>query len=356
MSERERTDPDAIDFDFFDDAPTEEAAREEAEPRRRRRLRGPAPPTGGNPLVRRAALVVGAILLPVVLILWVNSCRADAKTAEYESYMSDVGEIGGESAEIGNRLNQLIFSAGVQVEDLQNELDGLRQAQTQTVRRAEALDPPGSLREQQESFVEALQYRESGLNGLATALTSITDAEGASDAGGGAGEAAGQALAEQANRLLASDVVYADSFQARAQQVMDDEGVTGVDVPDSDFVANAELSSPASWALIVERLTRPPARRRPARDDIAGVRVLPGGEELSRTEENTVQASDSLAFEVLVENSGESQEAQIKVTLTLQQSPEPIQREATIDAINPGDTKSVSSSSTRRPSSVGRSS
>jgi CARDB len=140
---------------------------------------------------------------------------------------------------------------------------------------------------------------------------------------------------------VASDVIYADSFATPAEDVMESQDVTGIDVPDSRFVTNQELASPASWKLIVERLTRPPAAGGLRGNGIVGVRALPAGDELSRTDENTVQASDRLAFEVLVENSGQSQETQVKVNLTIQQSPEPIREEATIDAINPGDTKSV---------------
>ena len=333
MSERERTDPDPIEFDFFDDSPTSEALREPAPPKRRRRLPTRPPGGGGSPVVRQAAFVVGAILLLVVLVLWVKGCRDDAKTAEYERYMDSVSRIGGESAEIGGRLNQLIFSAGIQVEQLQADLEGLRQAQTQTVRRAEELDAPGPLREQQESLVEALQLRVSGLNGLASAFTTIDDAGGST--------AAAELLAEQSNRLLASDVVYADFFRVRAQEVMDAQGVTGVAVPDSRFVSNAELSSPASWTLIYDRLTKPPTAGGLHGNRIAGVRALPGPKELSSDEETTVTASDNLAFEVLVENSGDNQETQVKVTLTIQQSPEPIRMEQTIDAINPDDTKIV---------------
>ena len=44
---------------------------------------------------------------------------------------------------------------------------------------------------------------------------------------------------------------------------------------------------------------------------------------------------------MLVENSGDSQETQIKVTLTIQQAPDPLSGTQTIQSINPGDTKSV---------------
>jgi hypothetical protein len=312
-------------------------------------------------VLRQAALIVGAIFLVVVLVIWVNSCRADAKTGKYEDYMQAVERIGGQSAEVGDELNNLIFSSGIQIEDLQNQLVGLRDRQSQSVRAAQGLDVPGPLREQHEEFVEALEFRVSGLNGLATGLSQVTglEAEGAgapADDEAATGDQAatedpaaasadattvGSLLASQANRLVASDVIYADSFATPAGDVMESQDVTGIGVPESRFVTNQELASPASWKLIVERLTRPPAAGGLHGNRIGAVRALPAGEELSRTDENTVQATDRLAFEVLVENSGDSQETQVKVNLTIQQSPEPIREEATIDAINPGDTKSV---------------
>jgi hypothetical protein len=121
---------------------------------------------------------------------------------------------------------------------------------------------------------------------------------------------------------------------------MDDEGVTDVPVPDSPFVTNGELSSPTAWKLIVDRLTQSPAKGGLHGNMIAGVHVQPGDQVLSPSEDNTVQASDRLAFQVLVQNSGDSQETQVRVTFTIQQSPL-IRREQRIDIINPGDTQTV---------------
>lgn len=334
MFNRDRTDIDEpLDFDFFDESPTVEAVPEEPRPRMRRRM--PKRPTGGGPnapLVRLGLLIAGGIALAVALILWVNSCQG-ARTGPYQSYMTEVDAVAGDSAQVGRDLNALIFSSGIQLEDLQSQLEGLREAQGQVVRRAEGLDAPGPLREQQESLVESLQLRVSGLNGLARAFSEISDADAA--------EQAGNLLAEQSDRLVASDVLYEDFFRARAQEVMAEQGVTGVAVPESNFVANVDLSSPDSWRLVVERLLQPPTEGGLRGNNIAGVRALPDGPELSASEENTVRASQDLALEVGVENSGESQETQVKVTLTIQQSPEPIRQEETIQSINPGDTKTV---------------
>ena len=333
MAERERTDIDSIEFDFFDDSPTAESAREAGPPKRRRRL-PTRPPTGtGGPIVRLAALVAGAILLTAILVLWANSCREGQRKDQFGNYMESVAKVGADSERIGRDLNSLIFSAGIKVDDLQSELDGLRQAQAQAVQSAQDLDPPGALREQHESLVEALQLRVSGLNGLAGGFTQIADVANS--------QAAGELLAEQSNRLVASDGLYDDFFKDAAQNVMEEEGIRGVAVPDSNFVSNLDFSSPRSWKLIVDRLTKPATAGGLRGNRIEGVRVLPARTQLSPSEDNTVKASDRLAFEVLVNNSGQTQETQVKVTLTIQQSPEPIRQEQEIDAINPGDTEAV---------------
>jgi hypothetical protein len=93
--------------------------------------------------------------------------------------------------------------------------------------------------------------------------------------------------------------------------------------------------------LIVEWLTRSPSAGGLHGSQIVSVIVQPGAQQLSPTEDNTVKASDRLSFQVLVKNSGESQETQITVSLTIQQSPEPVRRKQVIDLINPGETKTV---------------
>ncbi len=51
--------------------------------------------------------------------------------------------------------------------------------------------------------------------------------------------------------------------------------------------------------------------------------------------------TDELAFEVGVEDTGDSQEVQLKVTLTIPSQPDPIVQTKTIPIIDPGETKAV---------------
>ncbi len=339
MFERESTDPQTdIEFDFFDESPTAESANREREaPRRGPRL--PKRPTGGGgggpqpSLWRLGILIAGAILLAVILVLWVNSCREGQKKAEYRDYMEAVSGPASDSEQVGKNLNKLLTTPGIKLNDLRDELDGLRQQSVQILAAARKLDPPGPLRDQQESLIETFEFRVNGLDGLAQAFSQVQSAKDSSESG--------QALAIPAQRLVASDVVYQDLFYEGSRTVMNNEGVQGIPIPESDFVQNGELASPTAWALIVERLTRSPSAGGVHGNQIVSVIVQPGAQQLSPTDDNTVKASDQLSFQVLVKNSGESQETQVKVTLTIQQSPSPIRREQTIDLINPGETKTV---------------
>jgi hypothetical protein len=143
-------------------------------------------------------------------------------------------------------------------------------------------------------------------------------------------------------------VVWADLFQAPAQGnggVLQREGITGVAVPGSIFIASSDYASSRYWEAILQRL-QGAATTGSTSGGLHGTGIvktvaLPGNQELSETTENTVTATTDLGFAVTVEDTGDSQEVQIKVTLTIQQSPSPIVQTKTIDLINPGEQKTV---------------
>ena len=334
--DRERTDPQTdIEFDFFEESPTTESAprKKDSPPGKRPRLpkRPPTPP-GGPRLYRLGVLIAGAILLAVIFILVINNCRGDQKQAAYEGYIEDAGTVATESAELGAQLNERLTTPGIRLEALRADVEGLQEQQEQILRRTEDLSPPGPLVEQQEALVETMQFRVNGLAGLARGLQLVAQTDDPQESG--------RNLANQAQRLVASDVVYLDAFKAASESVLEEQGVTNVPVPASVFVQNPEFGSPTFWTQTVQRLTQGPEAGGLRGNGIAGVRVQPGGQDLVQGEDNTVEQSADLAFEVLVENSGESQETQVKVILIIRQDPQ-IRKEQIIDVINPQETKTV---------------
>ena len=336
-------DDDILDFDFSDeeDSPSWEepaesgpgAPRDRSPRRRGSRFRGPGNLT---PLLRLIALIALAILIVVLLAVWVEGCATDNKRDRYANYLTEIGAIGNASARLGQELNTLLTTPGLNEEDLDAKLGGYVQTAANQVQKAEDLHPPGPMVGPNEGAVEALQYRVNGLMGLQATFKQTTDETDAS--------IAGESLVAETRRLLASDIIWTDSFQAPAEVVLDEEGIEGLDVPSSEFVTADDLINSSSLAAIWQRIHGASTGGTPTGlhgSQIAYVKALPSGQLLSTTTETTIKVTDELAFEVGVEDSGESQEVRIKVTLTIPKQPDPIVKTAIIAIIDPGETKSV---------------
>jgi hypothetical protein len=342
-----------LDFDFFDDdeptarqAVDEEASADpEQEPRERRGSRRPPPgrpPVGMTPLLRLAGLIAFAILIVVLLVFWISSCQGASKKSSYRNYYEKVGVVANDSEQVGRELNDALTTQGIKFSELQSKLNGLAQREQQNVAALRAISPPGPLRFQHQEALESLGFRVSGLRGLADGFAQ------ASRAPKNVTTNALKLLQPPATRLVASDVVWADLFQAPAQGnggVLQRQGITGVAVPGSIFVASPDYASSRYWEAILQRL-QGAATSGGTTGGLHGTGIvktvaLPGNQELSQTTENTVTATTDLGFAVTVEDTGDSQEVQIKVTLTIQQQPTPIVQTKTIDLINPGEQKTV---------------
>jgi len=331
MSERD-TD---IEFDFFEDEPATTEAQA-ARPARRGRRPPIRPPAGITPLLRLIGLIAFAILVVVLLVFGVQSCRGSQKRDTYENYMADVDEVATQSEQIGRQLNNLLTDPAAKLADIRERLSGLAQQQEQGVTRAEDIDPPGPLRDIHPAVIQSLQLRVSGLQGLDRAFQQTAQIRNEN--------IAGRALAIQARRLLASDVVWDDLYKEPSRRVLVDQDVRGVQVPDSNFLRNPDLATPSLMASVWRRVrgaSSGASQCSPRGTGLVSVKALPGGTELSTTTLNTVEASEELGFAVTVEDTGCSQEVRIPVTVTIQKSPENIVKTQTIGIINPGEQQTV---------------
>ena len=342
MTER---DDDIIEFDFFDEPETEQATqrRPALRPRQSGRPGGGPPrrptfrrPQGVTPLLRLILLIALAIFVVIVLVFWVQSCRSESRTNAYRDYMADMKTVGDASAAIGRDLNEQLLTPGVDQQDLIKAIEGLAQRQRQVANNADGVDPPGPLRGEHDASIEALQFRFSGLNGLAAAFVELANTQDATRAG--------SVLAAQAERFVASDVIWDDLFAEPGKSELETQGISGVAVPDSNFLITPDLASQRSMQALWRRLQGASEGGTPTGlhgTGIVSTTVLPANEQLSVNNETVVEATSDLAFRISIQNSGDSQEVGIKVTLTIQKSPEPITQTKTIQLINAGETKTV---------------
>jgi hypothetical protein len=346
---------DDLDFDFFDDEPdSRETFVDEHPPPPPPRQTGGGPggpprrppaarsAVGFTPLLRLAGLIAFGILIVVLLVFWISSCQGAGKKNSYKRYMEKMGVVAQDSEQHGRELNDALTTPGTKFSDLSTRISSIAQGEQQNVAAVRALNPPGPLRLQHQEAIESLEFRVSGLRGLAQAF------DQAAQSPKNVNSNAVNLLQPQAERLIASDVVWDDLFKAPAQGnggVLQREGISGVAVPGSTFVAKADYASAAFWAAVLQRLQGSSTGGSTGGGlhgtGLVSTKALPGNQELSQDTENTVTATTDLGFAVTVEDTGDSQEVQVKVTLTIQQSPSPIVQNKTIDLINPGEQQTV---------------
>jgi hypothetical protein len=333
MSDRETE----FDFDFFEEPETQETPARTRGPTRRPRT-PVRPPSGLTPLLRLIGLIAFAIAAIVVLVFVIQSCRSEDKRETYADYVRDVRPIARDSQGVGRQLNRLLTEPGVRLRDIDARLDGLIAAEEEDIATAGEVTPPGLLREQHRRLVDALEFRVGGLRRLQSAFRQSPPRTRP--------RVAGRRLAAPMRRFIASDVIWDDGFRDGTVEVLREEDVTGVDVPDSNFLPDPELATAADLARFWERIRGVTTGQRgpgPHGTALVSTRVLPGGEELSTERENLVIASTDppLAFQVTVENSGRSQQVRVRVRLTVEQEDPEIRKTATIPVIDPGEQRTV---------------
>jgi hypothetical protein len=342
MSERD-TD---IDFDFFEEEPpTEETSKPERVVRRQGPGGPPRPPRAPQnltPLLRLVGLIAFAILIIILLVFWIQSCQASSKTSTYKNYMTKIAEVASSSQQIGRQLSQDLLAPGVKRAQLQQQLSGLARQEQLDVNRAQAITPPGRLRDEHQAVIQALQYRVSGLTGLANALATTASSTAVSKAA--------PVLTAQMQRLLASDVIWEDSFKGPSDAELRQQGVTGTNaaggplVPGSTVLQTDELASTSAMTSVLERLRGASSAGTgcPCGTGLVSTKVEPSGKELTTSSQADIVVTVDMAFQVTVMNTGKSQVFGVPVKLTIEQSKGGnIVKSTKIDFLNSGESTTV---------------
>jgi hypothetical protein len=342
-----------IEFDFFDEPETEEATERVRTPRRpppsgrgpRRPLR---PPAGIIPMLRLAGLIAFLILAAVLIVVAARGCASSSKHDRYENYVQDLRGIASRSQNVGEELNSTLAATGIKESELEAKITGLAAQEQQELATARELDPPGPLRVEHDHLIEVLQLRASALSRLADAFRQTATSRNANTSG--------RLIADQARLLVASDVNWDFYVKEPVQRELENQNIRDIGgVPDSNIFPNPDLASTTAMTAVWRRVHGAATGGTPTGSHgsaLVSVTALPDDQRLvpgAPASDNEVTASTDLAFQVVVENSGEFQEFNVGVTLTIQRSPRPIVLRRKIDVINAGETKTVTFSDMNVP-------
>ena len=352
MSTYDRDDGEEFEFEFFDEPATQEAPARARRLPRMERPGGPRrpvrPPTGIVPLARLVGLIAIAIVIVVGFIFWVGACQGKSKHDQYASYAQKVRSLAASSTALGTSFANELASATKQ-SDLQTKLEQFAQQEQQEYDQAQQIRPPGPLRQIHQSLVDALELRAKGLAGLGAAVAGY-NAKSTS-----AASATADALSSEGELLTASDVVWEQLYRQPATQELKAERVTGVVVPKSTFVSNAEIVSSRSFGVVLQHLKGATTGGTPSGlhgDQLVSVVANPGGTPLSTSTATTVKVSTNLAFVATVKDSGNFEETGVKVDLTITAGSTKIKRTQTIQAISANQQQSVTFTGFNLPSSA----
>ncbi len=293
-------------------------------------------------MLRLAGLIGFLILAVVLLVVLARGCASSSKHDKYKNYIDNVRGIAGNSAAVGKDLNTTLAATGVKESQLETKIRGYASTEQQLVSQARDLAPPGPLRVEHDHLIEVLQLRASALSRLADAFrqTATAPAKNATTSG--------RLLAEQTRLLIASDVNWDFYFKEPTQRELQNQGVSDIGgVPDSTIFPNPDLASTQALTSVWQRVHGAARGGTPGGNHgsaLVSVTALPDGKRLNvsgAASDNQITASTDLAFQVAVLDSGNFQEFNVGVTLTIQKSPKPIVLRKKIDVINAGQTRTV---------------
>jgi hypothetical protein len=306
------------------------------------------PPTAPNGVLRLAGLLALGIAIVVGLVV---SCSGGSKGA-YSSYLTAMKALAQDSASVGPKFAAALGTPTLTLAGFEADLTSWSKQEQDDYVAAQRLQPPGPLQSAHADALTTFQERAIGLAGIASTLTLAQSKHDRAFL-------AGQALASEAERLTASDIVWADLFQGPATQVLESQGVTNVIVPPSKIVTSPDIVSPHQLATVYQRLTSPATGGGggPGFHDMTLVETsaVESGvsTRLSKSASTTVKASSSLAIAAVVQDSGTHPEAGIRVTLTVSAAGQSVSTQTqTVSQIAAGGSQTVQFTNLQLPPTV----
>jgi hypothetical protein len=271
---------------------------------------------------------VGVIIL---LLFGVRSCLDARKERSFENYLRDLESLVTTSSQLSDDFFQRFRDPGDATElEFQAQLGTSRGTAEDLYNRVEGLDSPDELSDAQADLELAFELRRDGVTSVVEQTEIALGEQGSQDAT--------RQIATDMRQFLASDVLYARA-QEEIVRVLEEEELEG-EAPSSNFLPEPiEL-----WLddLEISTLLAQVAGETGAAGDatrgteLSTVTLSPGNVPLTADTLNTASQIPT-DIEVGVLNGGATEETDVVVSFELLGSTEPIQGEATIPRINPGE-------------------
>jgi hypothetical protein len=293
-------------------------------------------------MVRRAVAAGAGLIVLILLVLAVRGCLDARKDDAFRDYAADIRALVRGSSTLSARLFEILARPrNADALDIQNEINAQSTDAEQLVERAKDTDHPDELNGAHSWVVIALEFRRDALNRIALRMRDALGDRGRNQAI--------ESIAGQMQAFLASDVVYSQRAIPELRSEFADRDITER-FPISQFLPDLGWLDPDTVESRLSRVGTPERAATPGihGTGLQGVTAKPPGTALTEGGVNRIPASDQLAFEIRVQNQGESEETDVGVSITISNGRE-VSVDQTISRIAAGDSQTVSIPITRRP-------
>ena len=282
-----------------------------------------------------------ALVLIVLIVLGVNSCRANQQENARKDYNRDVTAVVTQSdREVAAPYFELLSNGAREGQDLQVQVNQLRQAADDSVEQAEGFDVPDDMAEAQDNLLLTLNLR-------AGAIRRVAEKIPAAQGRGQPAQQAVEQIAGQMQAFLASDVVYSQRVAPLIKQALDEAGIAGQTIATSRSLRDLAWLSPD---VVAERLGSSGGSGSGGADDSVapglhghGLESVSVGETTLQPEgTNRIPVAGGVTFRVAVANQGDNNERNVRVTITVRGSGRPITVNRTVPSTEAKQTAEVS--------------
>jgi hypothetical protein len=317
---------------FFDE---DDEPRRSPRPRRASPAGGVAAADSQTLLIRR--LVAGGLGLVVLILLLfvIKSCRDSAAETALKNYNSDVSTIARESSDLGNQFFSLLGTKSAAPQDLTSQISSFQVQAGQEYDQAKALSTPDEMVGAQQNLLIALEMRRNGLKYIAERI---------SNALGDSGDVADRAITDIAGQMqvfLASDVIYATRVVPFIRAGLDKRQIGAQKIASSRFLPSQTWLSPTTIATQLDQQlttggTTPGEPTGPGLHGTGLDSTTYGDTTLQPDTSNRLIYKPGTEFVVKFTNGGENDEFQVKVTVRIKAGAQTTTLTTTVDKIAQG--------------------
>jgi hypothetical protein len=285
---------------------------------------------------RRVAAGIGVALL-IVIVLVVNGCLKSQRQQALRDYNRNVSQIAQESDAQVSRpfFSTLTGAGGKSALDVEVQIDQLRIQAQSLATAAKGLSVPGDMAAAQRDLLLALDLRVEGLIKMAPLVRTAL---------GGQAKPASTPIAGDMEIFLASDVIYSQRVAPLIQQTLTANGIQGLSTASTRFLPNLGWLEPTTALVRIsgQASTSQSGQAVTGNHGSALKGVSVGTNTLApESTLNHISGGSNPTFTVMVENSGEFPETNVKVDVTVTAGGKQFKASHMIEKTEPGKTVNV---------------